>query len=825
MWFGLIKQDGLTKKQLKKDTERTKFSSYLPYISYDEKTKVYLNQDNSIGFMWEGIPLNYAGDKISELLESLINIEFPKNSVLQFMIHADDHISPLLDDFKDIAIVESPIVEKSTKHMYNFLKSSTKGCDKLRNTPLRNFRLFVSIKMPIDKVTETFLKDIYSSFNEILSAAGLNVVDLTPNRLVDWLRRFFNKHQPLNNFIYNDDIPINKQVIFAETDIEKKFSHLKIGNNHFKAITPKSFPKEVSILESGKSTGGIWGKASDIDQISSPFLIAVNVIFEDLKTKLHTKCNLVLQQQAAGSFAPSLKRKQEEYLWAVDELESGKKFVKVMPIIWVWDEDEAKLDESLARAKRLWESQSYVMQQDRGILPVLFISALPFGLYTDGNNVSNIDRHFITTSAAASAILPVQGDFTGMGLPYLLFAGRKGQICSLDIFDKHANNHNIYIAATTGAGKSFLVNYLASRYYASSAKIRIIDIGGSYKKLTKIFNGKYIEFSDSSVVCMNPFSNIIKIESDLSMITSIIMQMAFSATHTIPFASAETSSSLIRLAVKWAYQQEGTSASIDTVYTYLSEFPKHAEDQDFDCPEKEKCSEDIRLISQTLAFNIYEFTSKQIYGKWFNGKSTLEISQDDFVVLELEHLKPKKELFSTITFQIINAVTQDMYLSDRQSPRFVIFDEAWQFLKDNTLVKEVIEEGYRRARKYHGSFSIITQSVLDLELFGDVGQVINSNSAFKFFLESDAVSAAKTKNLIDYDNFTMQILSSVSSNKPKYSEIFMQTPVANGVARLIVDPYNYYINTSDARDIAKIDKLVDIGMSYDEAIEQLSSHV
>ena len=60
-------------------------------------------------------------------------------------------------------------------------------------------------------------------------------------------------------------------------------------------------------------TGDIWGPKSDTNQIRQPFFITVNIIYEHLKAKLHGKCNFVLQQQAVGSFAPSLKRKQEEY--------------------------------------------------------------------------------------------------------------------------------------------------------------------------------------------------------------------------------------------------------------------------------------------------------------------------------------------------------------------------------------------------------------------------------------------------------------------------------------------------------------------------------
>ena len=103
------------------------------------------------------------------------------------------------------------------------------------------------------------------------------------------------------------------------------------------------------------------------------------------------------------------------------------------------------------------------------------------------------------------------------------------------------------------------------------------------------------------------------------------------------------------------------------------------------------------------------------------------------------------------------------------------------------MLGPVINEGYRRARKYNGSFMIITQSILDLDSFGEVGRVINGNSAFKIYLESSDFDQARKLGLIEYDDFVLQLLKSVKSNPPKYSEVFFDTPFGLGVARLVVN--------------------------------------
>ena len=116
---------------------------------------------------------------------------------------------------------------------------------------------------------------------------------------------------------------------------------------------------------------------------------------------------------------------------------------------------------------------------------------------------------------------------------------------------------------------------------------------------------------------------------------------------------------------------------------------------------------------------------------------------------------------------------------------------------------------------------VITQSLLDLENFGEVGSVINSNSAFRIFLESPDFDLARKKGLIDYDEFTMRLLKSVKSNPPKYSEVFFDTPFGVGIARLTVNDYAYFIYTSKAGEIAMIEQMVVDGKTYDEAIQEM----
>ena len=814
---------GLLFEDLRKMTYRNKFSDFLPYLAYDFEKDFYFNTDNTIGFFWECKPLVYAGEDIFNTLRGLFTAAVPHGSVLQFMLYADQEIRPILDEYRSLRSNNNEIINKTTDQVYNFLKQGSKqGIKSLKNIPLRRFRLFVSLKMPpVKKETslgskETAWMDIKESVEEILRGAYLQPVKAKPDVLINMLLKLFNDDCP-NYTNYDVNKPIKNQVILSETPIKSLFDRIEAGNKIFRCLTVKKYPEQASPLMMNKLTGDIWGPRSDTSQLTQPFFITVNLIYQALKVKLHSKCNFLLQQQAVGSFAPSLLRKKEEYTWAAGEVERGTPFVRVMPIIWTIGNSEESARESLLRNKRIWESQGFVMQEDKLINKILFLSSLPFGLFNVDKNTDYIDRDFIMNADAAAYCLPIQADFAGSGAPHNIFTGRKGQIINLDIFDPCANNNNALICAESGSGKSVLTNYFVSNYYAAGSMIRIIDIGGSYKKLCKILGGVFINFTKDSGIVLNPFTNVIDIDDDITSISAIIIQMVYSATKEIP---GETETTIVKNAIRYAYTNYGNQADINTIYDYLINFAKYADEVlDLNCNDNTECIDSLNLQASKLAFNLREFTSSGVFGKWFNGPATLNISQDDFVVLELEELKKQNDLFNVVTLQVLNSVTQDLYLSDRSRKRLIIFDEAWQFFREGSMLKNVIEEGYRRARKYGGSFTTITQSLLDLEMFGDIGNVVKENSAYKFYLESSAFEKARDKKIIDYENFLMQILKSVKSPKPRYSEIFMDTPAGAGVARLTLDPFSYYLYTSDAGENAVIEKLVASGKTYLQALE------
>lgn len=381
---------GATNSELADMHYHNNFSKYLPWMVYDKQSRLYMNSDETVGYMWECTPLCFSAEKTVQTSDALMRLPLPNGTLIQFILHADKDIKSFIDDYRYLRKDGNELIKASCESYVEFLKGCTHGLPQLAHIPLRNFRLFVTVKFPKD-MKDTNLPEIHSLIHEILNGIGLGPKYLEPPQLLDWARRFFNddmgamyveteKGRKYTSETYNDNMPLSLQVIRGETDIEVEPSYIRIGKKYLRSITPKDYPNEVNPLQTNELFGGIWGVRSDNNQHRTPFIYALNIVFEDLKNTVRTKCDLVLQQHGIGSWARTLARKQDEYQWAIDRLDQGEKMCRIIPVMFFIGETIEEVNDAVTRGKRMWEEHAYNMQEDKYILLPLLLSTLPFGL-------------------------------------------------------------------------------------------------------------------------------------------------------------------------------------------------------------------------------------------------------------------------------------------------------------------------------------------------------------------------------------------------------------------------------------------------------------
>ena len=813
-------RDGMTLARLRQSVSRDSFSDFLPLVAWVEEEEAFLCIDDGWGYAWELVPSAYMFAHVHEALLGLLNVHSPEGTVLQLHSFADPLIDDALDAYLDLKTRPDPLIQASARRTFDYLRAGTAGLKALHGIPVRDFRTFLSVKTraPMDS-------DLKRQIEEQLAKLGIR--KLPPQELVSFYRRIFNgvfDHAP-GVFSQGDAtraLAIRKQIIDAGPSFAFEGPEVFLGDQVARCLTPKSPPRRITAERANRLTGGMRGSSEDSDQIGGPFLFTLNVLFDHSAFEIHKRAQILSAQKAAGSFAVEVGKQIEEIGWILDEI-GNSRFVSVIPTLWVFGSDRHQAREMAARAKRLWESEPlpWMVQEESYLNPILLASSLPFGLYPDKRTIRMLQRDFRLPARAAVLMSPIQTDFRGGGRPALLYTGRKGQLVTLDLFDPRINNYNFVVSAESGAGKSFLLNNLCQQYFAQNALIRIIDIGGSYRKLCTLCSGRYIDLGEEHLV-LNPFDLGLAMDGDdresaISMAVAIVAEMANAATRK-PVTTSEWN--LLKSAVQWAIDSGRAEAGIDAVREWLGAYPANTA-SDLDRVDH------LVPTARELAFNLRDFGSDGAYGHYFNGPSTFDISSDEFVVLELERLKAMPDLFNVVIMVVVNAVTQELYLSARDRPRFVLCDEAAQFMtrsdgQDLSRLAEAFSQGYRRARKYRGSFGIVLQSMNDLMLFGGTGQVILENAATRFLLQGSTYDKAVENKILDYSGFVLDLVKSVRNNKPNYSEVFIDSPLGLGIARLVVDPFSYWINTSAPDEVAAFEALVRKGRSPLEAVCELA---
>ena len=409
----------------------------------------------------------------------------------------------------------------------------------------------------------------------------------------------------------------------------------------------------------------------------------------------------------------------------------------------------------------------------------------------------------------AMNVLPILSDWKGTGTPVLMFLGRRGQLQFVDLFDNREGNFNFAVVAVSGSGKSYLMNEIASSYLACGSLVRIIDVGRSYKNLCDILGGQFIEFGEKSKICENPFSFITdsdgndlkgmdpkdllnqeELKEQVQMLKSIVMMAAGRDPEN------KTEDSFVEQAILAAIAEKGSKATFTTLHEKLTQ------------------QKDDKGRAIDIAQSIYSYTENGIYGVYFEGEANLNFN-NPFIVLELEELNQKGQLIDVVLLIVMLRITQEMYLGDRSQRKVCIIDEAWQLMANGNSGK-FIETGYRRARKYNGSFGTATQGIDDYYK-SPTSTACWINADIKFLLRQGAASKNEK-----FDDYTERLLKSVTTDKGVYSEMVITIGgKTQGVSRLVVDPFSNYIYSSNANDVQLVNYVKEFeGISPADAVER-----
>lgn len=776
-------------------------------LAYSEDDHLFINSDRTIGFMFDCSPLAGHDERAADRMNVLLNNDWPTDTVVQFILYASPNIYPELTRVRAARVgVKDSLLNRTVENRAKFFENGTLSpIESSTNLKVRNIRLYVTGKIPIASQVPTDkelnrARNLYTSFNKALETVGLQPRECDNHAYVRIMSSFVNHGETAswrsgNQPKADEDKPLREQILDYDKKIAVKKDGLIIGDSHVKTLSFKRFPDAVFFGSAASYLGDISTGARGMRE---NVIISVTLQFPDAqKTKgsLETKRQWAVNQAYGPMlrFVPALAVKKNGFDVLYEALEEGDRPIRVYMGLTIFSKSEEEAISAVSNARSYWGEMGYQAMEDKFFCLPFFLHSLPFG--TDRRTIKDLFRFKTMATRHAIPLLPLYADWSGTGSPIMNFVSRNGQLMNVSLFDS-GSNYNACIAAQSGSGKSFLTNEIISSYLSVGGKCWVIDVGYSYKKLSETFEGDFIQFHTESTICLNPFQLVKNYDEEADTLISLIGAMAAPTEKLTDLQVAE-----MRRILNELWEQHEKKLTVDHV--------------------AEACiqSDDSRIVD--LGKQLYPFTKKGEYGKYFNGDNNVTF-QNRFSVLELEELKSRKHLQQVVLLQLIYQIQQDMYLGERDRPKIVIIDEAWDMLANGgDAVRSFIEHGYRRFRKYGGCAITITQSVNDL--YGSpTGRAIAENSANMYLLgqKAEAINQLKGEGRLPLSDGAYELLKSVHTVPGAYSEIFFITEMGMGIGRLIVDKFRGLLYSTKAEDVNAIKrKMEDFDLPIDKAIE------
>jgi conjugal transfer ATP-binding protein TraC len=817
--------------------EHASLSHWLPYRAYLEDSQVFINRD-ALGYCLEVRPQSGSDEDMARVLTALY-ASSPAGTGIQFHLLASPDIRGTLGRYADMRLADDLAPEfaalgrqgrhgnihrtMARRRVGHYLKGARQSLLQSQSYLLRNFRLILSVSLPggldnLSRIDELIL--LRDGHRATLHAAGFPSRSWSASELINWVSSLVDPHRQLGEGIplaYDPGQELRDQVIDRSTRLRVRQSSIELSNpaelesRELRLLSVRSFPPRFALWSMGSLIGDLYQATL---QFPCPFMITLGVhVLDPEATRSWAYLKAARATTNATSymarFLPDMQERKLDWDIVLKAMDDGQQLVSLYHQVALFAPvgDMARAEQS---ARSIFRARGFELSRDTMMMTQGLIGSLPMTLSTPFHaDLSRMKRLTTKTSSNAVHLAPLIAEWQGTGTPVLILGGRRGQLMQIDVYDNPAGNYNVAIAGTSGSGKSLLLNEIAASYLGTGARVWIIDVGRSYEKACRNFGGSFIEFTENPGLSLNPFTFVDDIDEDMELLQPLLAQMVSPREPLEGFPY-----STLGAAIKKVWKAKGRAMTVTDIHDLLA---TGRIDDDPDNPNAPTLEGDRRL--KDLSAMLRPYTLEGAYGKYFHSDATVDFSSD-FIVLELEELKAKKDLQTVVLLIMMYRITREMYFS-RDRKKIVIIDEAWDLLSGGATA-EFIEAGYRRARKYKGAFMSATQGVDDYYR-NPAAKAALDNSDWMFLLRQKPESIEMMDKLgqLTMDDAMKRLLQSLRTEHGAFSEVFIHSPAGNGVGRLIVDPYSLLLFSSRAEDFSAINAMRDAGMTVTQAIESV----
>jgi type IV secretion system protein VirB4 len=431
----------------------------------------------------------------------------------------------------------------------------------------------------------------------------------------------------------------------------------------------------------------------------------------------------------------------------------------------IYDRDLAKVERACAEFYKVFSVHDAQLYEEKYNLLNAFLAAVP------GNHAFNLRYLYLANTNYA--------DFSFL---FTLDSGeaRNRHLRAEYLAVLETNHHTPYflnlhyrdvahtmILGRTGAGKSFLLNFLITSLQKYSPNTFIFDLGGSFESLTHLFGGSYARVGlESQDFKINPFSLPPTKENldFLALFVKVLMQ-------------GQKAGELDLACERDLYHQIENLYAVDPALRTLGVL--------------------ANTLGHDLSARLAKWTRGGQFGFLFdNVADTVSFSR--FQSFDFQRMSGYPELLEPLLFYILhraNAVISDREVSSVFKAFFI--DEAWVFLKNPSIQRYVVE-ALKTWRKHNAAMVLATQSLDELKRSGILDVIIES-CATKIFLANPDMDRDLYRRQFHLNETEVELIANLI---PK-QQFLIKTPELGKVANLNVDRKSYWLYTNDPYDNKK----------------------
>jgi type IV secretion system protein VirB4 len=557
-----------------------------------------------------------------------------------------------------------------------------------------------------------------------------------------------------------------------ESSLECHRGHLRVDDYYVKVLTLKepsaqSFPlifKRLLEVEANYYVVTEW-KKEDSGKMRR--------VIQTKRRHFHNTKRSFVSQVNMNDAAPqdvllddSKESQVRELGEGIKEIElHGNYFGQFSLTVVIYDLDLAKVDRTCADFYKVFSIHDAQLYEEKYNLLNAFLAAVP------GNHVFNLRSLYLLNTNYA--------DFS------FLFTLHCGEPQNSHLRQEYlavleTNHHTPYflnlhyrdvahtmILGRTGAGKSFLLNFLITNLQKYDPHTFIFDLGGSFETLTQLFGGSYVRVGlESEDFKINPFS-----------LPPTKENLDFLALFLKVLIQGQRAGELDPATERDLFHQVENLYAVDPALRTLG------------------------VLANTLGHDISSRLAKWTRGGQFgflfdNAEDTISFSR--FQCFDFQRMSQYPELLEPLLFYILhraNAVIADRQISSVFKAFFI--DEAWVFLKNPSIQRYVVE-ALKTWRKHNAAMVLSTQSLDELKR-SDILDVIIESCATKIFLANPDMDRDLYRRQFHLNENEVELISGLIPKK----QFLIKTPELAKVANLTVDAKSYWLYTNDPYDNKK----------------------